>query len=122
MNSPYEPPASRPGNGGIAREPTSRLWFGFGLGWAAIAFTFLWVVVALPLFGRLASIGNGFIDGLISLALLFFPTLALSGYFALRREWKGVLGVLLAWASAIALVLLLVAACLGIMGVGRWAG
>lgn len=122
MNSPYEPPASRPGDGGIVRAPKSRLWFGFGLGWAAIAFTFLWTGVAFPLFSRFASIGNGFVEGMISLVLLFAPTLALMGYFAVRKEWKGVLGVLLAWASAIALVLLLVAACLGIMGAGRFAG
>ena len=122
MNSPYEPPASRPGDGGIVRTPKSRLWFGFGLGWAAIAFTFLWTGVAFPLFSRFASIGNGFVEGVISLVLLFAPTLALMGYFAVRKEWKGVLGVLLAWASAIALVLLLVAACLGIMGAGRFAG
>ena len=122
MNSPYEPPASRPGDGGIVRTPKSRLWFGFGLGWAAIAFTFLWTGVAFPLFSRFASIGNGFVEGMISLVLLFAPTLALMGYFAVRKEWKGVLGVLLAWASAIALVLLLVAACLGIMGAGRFAG
>ena len=37
MNSPYEPPASRPSNGGIARAEKSRLWFGFGLGWADAA-------------------------------------------------------------------------------------
>ena len=122
MNSPYEPPASRPGDGGIVRAPKSRLWFGFGLGWAAIAFTFLWTGVAFPLFSRFASIGTGFVEGMVSLVLLFAPTLALMGYFAVRKEWKGVLGVLLAWASAIALVLLLVAACLGIMGAGRFAG
>ena len=122
MNSPYEPPVSRPSNGGIARAEKSRLWFGFGLGWAAIAFTFLWVGVAFPLFSQLAGIGNNFVEGIVSLVLLFAPTLALMGYFALRREWKGVLGVLLAWASAIALTLLLVAACLGIMGAGRFAG
>lgn len=122
MNSPYEPPASRPANGGIDRPPKSRLWLGFGLGWAAIAFTFLWGGVAFPMFGRIAAIGNGFIEGIISLALFFAPTLALMGYFAVRKEWKAVLGVLLAWASGIALVLLLVAACLGIMGAGRWAG
>ena len=122
MNSPYEPPASRPASGGIVRTERSRLWFGFGLGWAAIAFTFLWTAVAFPLFSRLAALGNSFIEGILWLVLLFAPTLALMGYFALRREWKGVLGVFLAWASGIALVLLLVAACLGIMGVGRFAG
>lgn len=122
MSSPYEPPSSRPGNGGIARVPRSRLWLGFGWGWAAIAFTFLWVGVAFPLFAGFASIGNAFLEGMVSLVLLFAPTLALIAYFAMRREWKGVLGVLLAWASAIALVLLLVAACLGIMGMGRFAG
>lgn len=116
MNSPYEPPASRPANGGIDRTPKSKLWFGFGLGWAAIAFTFLWVSIVLPMVSRFASIGNGFVDAAVSLLILFVPTLALMGYFAMRREWKGVLGVLLAWASGIALVLLLVAACLGIMG------
>lgn len=119
MNSPYEPPASRPANGGIERAPKSRLWFGFGLGWAAIAFTFLWASLVFPMVSRFVSIGNGFLDGLMSLLILFVPTLALMGYFAMRREWKGVLGVLLAWASAIALVLLLVAACLGILGAGR---
>ena len=119
MNSPYEPPASRPSNGGIERPPRSRLWLGFGLGWAAIAFTFLWVALVLPAVGRFTSASSGFIGGLVSLVLLFVPTLALMGYFAMRREWRTVLGVLLAWASAIALVLLLVAACLGIMGVGR---
>jgi hypothetical protein len=122
MNSPYQPPASRPGNGGIARTEKSRLWFGFGLGWAAIAFTFLWVAVAFPLFSRFAAIGNDVIQGIVSLVLLLAPTLALMGYFALCREWKGVLGVLLAWISGIAFVLLLVAACLGIMGIGRFAG
>ena len=122
MNSPYEPPASRPTNGGVARPPKSKLWLGFGLGWAAIAFTFLWSGVAFPLFSRVASIGNNFVEGIIMLVLLFAPTLVLMGYFAVRREWKGVLGVLLAWASGIALVLLLVAACLGIMGGGRFAG
>ena len=119
MNSPYDPPASRPANDGVERPPKSRLWLGFGLGWAAIAFTFLWAGFVFPVVGRFASVGNGFMEGLMSLVLLFVPTLALMGYFAMRREWKGVLGVLLAWASAIALVLLLVAACLGIMGAGR---
>ena len=122
MNSPYEPPSSRPADGGVVRQPRSKLWLGFGLGWAAIAFTFLWVGVAFPLFSRFAAIGNGFIEGIVSLVLLFAPTLALMGYFAVRKEWKGVLGVLLAWASGIALVLLLVAACLGIMGANGWAG
>ena len=122
MSSPYEPPASRPTNGGVARPSKSKLWLGFGLGWAAIAFTFLWAGVALPVFARFASIGNGLVEGLLYLVLVFAPTLALMGYFAVRREWKGVLGVLLAWASAIALVLLLVAACLGILGAGRFAG
>jgi len=122
VNSPYAPPASRPATGGIARPQRSRLWFGFGLGWVAIAFTFLWVAVAFPIFSRVAAIGNELVEGIVSLVLLFAPTLALMCYFALRREWKGVLGVLLAWASGIALALLLVAAMLGIVGVGRSAG
>jgi len=118
MSTPYEPPASRPAVGGIVREPKSRLWFGFGLGWAAIAFTLLWVVVVSWFLSSFTFAAREF----VRLALLFVPTLALLGYFALRREWRSVLGVLLAWASAIALVLLLVAACLGIMGLGRSAG
>ena len=122
MNSPYQPPASRPSKGGVVRPTKSKLWFGFGMGWAAIAFTFLWAVVVSPFFTQFASIGNTMIEGLLFLAVLLAPTLALMGYFAIRREGKGVLGVLLAWASAIALVLLLVAACLGIMGAGRFAG
>ena len=117
MNSPYQPPTSRPAHGGIAHSPKSTLWHGFGLGWAAIAFTFLWVVVAVPLFSRFVAIGNGF-ESILSLVLLFAPTLALLAYFAVRKDWKGVLGVLLTWASAIALVLLLVAAWLGILGSG----
>lgn len=119
MSSPYEPPSSRPANGGVVRPPRSKLWLGFGLGWAAIAFTFLWVAVVFPLFSRFAAIGSNFVEGIVSLVLLFAPTLALMGYFAARREWQAVLGVLLAWISGIALVLLLVAACLGIMGAGR---
>ncbi|GAB3092271.1 hypothetical protein [Lysobacter terrae] len=126
MNSPYEPPASRPSNGGIARPARSPLWRGFGWGWAAIAFTFLWTGVAFPLFSRFismgGSMGGGFLEGVLWLVLLFAPTLALMAYFARRREWRAVLGVVLAWASGIALVLLLVAACLGIMGAGRFAG
>lgn len=122
MNSPYQPPASRPGNGGIHRPPKSALWRGFGWGWAAIAFTFLWTGVAFPLFSGFARLGSPMLEGLMSLVLPFAPTLALMGYFAARREWKGVAGVFLAWASAIAFILLLVAACLGIMGVGRFAG
>lgn len=123
MNSPYEPPASRPTNGGIAPVAQSRLWAGFGLGWAAIVFTFLWVAVAAPLFSALFPNSSGGFFAVLTWPVLWFaPTLALMGYFAVRREWKSVLGVLLAWASGIALVLLLVAACLGIMGVGRWAG
>ena len=89
MNSPYQPPTSRPAHGGIARPPRrSTLWHGFGLGWAAIAFTFLWVVVAVPLFSRFVAIGNGF-ESILSLVLLFAPTLALLAYFAARKEWKG---------------------------------
>lgn len=121
MNSPYQPPASRPGNGGIDRPPKSALWRGFGRGWAAIAFTFLWTAVAFPLFSGFSALGP-MLEGVMSLVLLFAPTLALLAYFAMRREGKAAAGVLLAWISAIAFVLLLVAACLGIMGVGRFAG
>jgi hypothetical protein len=106
-NSPYAPPASRPADGGIARHAKGTLRLGFGLGWATIAFTFLWVAVALPMMARFASGGSGLIEGLVFLALLIVPTLALLGYFGRRREWMGVLGALLAWASAVALVLLL---------------
>lgn len=106
-NSPYAPPASRPADGGIARPVKGTLRVGFGLGWAAIAFTFLWVVVALPMLAGFASHGNRLIEGLMFLALLVVPTLALLGYFARRREWMGMLGALLAWASAIALVVVL---------------
>ena len=107
-NSPYAPPASRPADGGIARTTKGTLRVGFGLGWATIAFTFLWVAVALPMKAS-ASGRNSLIEGLVFLALLIVPTLALLGYFARRREWMGMLGALLAWASAVALVLLLLA-------------
>jgi hypothetical protein len=106
-HSPYAPPASRPADGGIARPAKGMLRVGFGLGWATIAFTFLWVAVALPMLASFASDGNSLIEGLMFLALLIVPTLALLGYFARRREWMGMLGALLAWASAVALVLLL---------------
>jgi hypothetical protein len=108
-NSPYAPPASRPTDGGIARTTKGTLRVGFGLGWATIAFTFLWVAVALPMIASFASGRNNLIEGLVFLALLIVPTLALLGYFARRREWMGMLGALLAWASAVALVLLLLA-------------
>ncbi len=108
-NSPYAPPASRPADGGIARTTKGTLRVGFGLGWATIAFTFLWVAVALPMMASFASGRNSLIEGLVFLALLIVPTLALLGYFARRREWMGMLGALLAWASAVALVLLLLA-------------
>lgn len=122
MNSPYEPPASRPSNGGIARPPRSALWRGFGWGWAAIAFTFLWSAVAFPMFTSFMPPTwkyNGVFQAVLWLALLIAPTLALMAYFARRREWRAVLGVVLAWASGIALILLLVAACLGIFGLGK---
>ena len=112
MNSPYAPPASRPANSGIQRPPGNRWWYGFGLGWAALAFTFLWVVVGIPIVDRVLPTSNSMKSALL-LTLLFMPTLGLLGYFAVRREWKSAIGALLAWVSAAALVLLLVAAFLG---------
>ena len=88
-NSPYAPPASRPADGGIARTTKGTLRVGFGLGWATIAFTFLWVAVALPMIASFASGRNNLIEGLVFLALLIVPTLALLGYLARRREWRG---------------------------------
>jgi hypothetical protein len=114
-NSPYEPPASRPSEGGPARSGKSRLWLGFGLGWAAIALTFVWSFFLFPLASGL-GVANEFPGVLVVWLLWFAPTLALLGYFASRREWKAVFGALLAWASAIAAIVLLVAACFGIAG------
>ena len=116
MNSPYAPPASRPSNGGIVRPTRHPLWRGFGWGWAAIAFTFLWTGVAFPLFVRFTSLSNGAITGAITLVLLIAPTLALSGHYANRREWKAVLGVVLAWVSAILLIVLFIATSFAILG------
>ena len=116
MNSPYAPPASRPNSGGIVRPTRSPLWRGFGTGWVAIAFTFLWTGVAFPLFARFVSLNNSAVSGAITLVLLIAPTLALSGYFANRREWRAVVGVVLAWLSAIVLIVLFLAASFAFFG------
>lgn len=119
MNSPYAPPASRPSDGGIVRPTRSPLWRGFGTGWMAIAFTFLWTGVAFPLFARFAALSNTSINAGITLVLLVAPTLALSAYFVRRREWRAVVGVVLAWASAIVLIMVFLAATLAITGAAR---
>ncbi|MFC5569376.1 hypothetical protein ACFPN1_04740 [Lysobacter yangpyeongensis] len=112
----YAPPSSRPAVGGVVRTAGRPLWVGYGLGWAAIGFTFLWVVVAFPVFIRFTSIGIGAVAAAVWLGLLVAPTLALIAYLGWRRQWKALLGTALAWASALvlgALLLLLVA------GLGR---
>ena len=112
MNSPHSAQALPPSNDVIVRPTRNPFWRGFGWGWAAIAFTFLWVGVAFSALLRLSSNAG---MGALVVMLMIAPTLGLSVYFAQRREWKGVLGVVFAWASVIVPIVLLIIVTLAIM-------
>ncbi|QNP40894.1 hypothetical protein [Lysobacter solisilvae (ex Woo and Kim 2020)] len=112
----YAPPSSRPAEGGVVRPTGNPWWRGYGVGWVAIGFTFLWLTVALPLLARFSSVRFAAAAGLLWLGMLVAPTLAVGAYFGLRRQWKSLLGVLLAWLTAIVFGVLLVAVLGGIAG------
>ena len=115
LDALYAPPASRPASGGVVQPTGKPLWVGLGLGWAAIGFTYLWVGVAFPAAVRFTSLHAEWV-GYAWLGMLVLPTLVLGGYFALRRQWKSLLGVALAWACVLVLIVLFVSAVVALDG------
>lgn len=102
------PPAQRPVDKGS-------LLIGFVLGWVVMAVS----VVANVLFWSLQSTLNmSDYAGVIFGCMPLIAMIALMVWFAFRNESRSVSGVLLAFGSMIALILLLVAACFGILASG----
>ena len=119
MNTPSLPPSppATPGN-----EDKGSLLIGFFLGWAAmigggvIGSVLIYIVaMMMPSYGGAYAV-------LSSLSTLFVPGIlvALIVWFAKQGKSRTALGVVAAFVSAIALVILLIAACFGMMAGSSW--
>jgi len=102
--SPPQPPAKR-----------GSLLLGVGVAWATLIVGY---VIAAVLIGALSDVSN---DGLF-LLLLLLPWIGMIGWivrFATRDQPRTAIGILVGIASIIAVALLLVAACFGLL-VNNW--
>jgi hypothetical protein len=111
MNNPepVQPPAPPANNGSLLA--------GFVLGWVAmiVGVVASGMLYALQSSAGLPGVGVVFI-GVGSLPLVAMIVLAI--WFANRGQSRSAAGVLLAFGSMVALILLLVAACFGILATG----
>lgn len=114
MNTPYEAPAAPPPP---EQNPArGSLMFGFILGWGALLGSYALMAVFI---GTMSALGaGGALGGLLGLFTGTLPWISLLGlivYFAVKNKPRSALGVVLAIASMIGVVILLVAACFGML-------
>jgi hypothetical protein len=125
MNSPtpYEAPNSPPGPPLIGEPYRGSLLKGFLLGWAVLIGGYL---VVGTMFGVISQFSSGFNDAMQAVFALgsMLPwggVLALIVFFAIKNEPRSAIGVVLTIGSLIAIGILLVAACFGLLATsGGW--
>lgn len=123
MNTPdpgYRPP-SAPVNPPLGDERGSLLT-GFLIGWAVLISSCVVVAMVLTLFGTMNGQGSSWYFGVLRLVALlpFVSMVGLLVWFAAKGKTRSAAGVGLTLASLIALVLLLVAACFGLLATGAF--
>lgn len=123
-NSPYQAPVSPPGP--ASKDATrGSLLVGFLLGWAAIFGGYVAIGALFALLVNIVGSGGGSELYTVLPLLYVLPwglVLGLIVWFAIKNKPRSALGVVLAIGSMIALGILLVAACFGIIALsgGNW--
>jgi hypothetical protein len=116
MNNESQTPHTPPP---IPADNRGSRWLGFGLYWAITIIggsTVLSLIGAM--FGNINNLDISLYFGVLP-ALPFLITLALGIGFAVKGKKRTAQGILFGFLSQIALILLLVAACFGIVALGN---